>query len=545
MRNLGCNSYLQERGSMGKIIGYPTIKLVGESHLDDKWNVEIGFLSDQKVEKISMHHFDPQLTTCEPIGNYFYHRFAVSVLRANEKTHIPYTIFDKTINLSVPPAFSSPHFTASSCDGTQYSSDEDKVKDKGELWSKIPSIQESNELMVLNGDQLYCDGIWKEPLFAAWWELPKMEKLHTPFTPKMEEQALNFYLNKYIEKFEKVGFGKETAEKATIMIWDDHDIVDGWGSYTEEFQNCPVLQGIFKVAKQCFSLFQQPLKTENDAFFSKDDYSALHVFNGFAIASLDTRSNRTLEKIVSETTYEALFEKLEMYSGHIQHLVVALSIPILYQDLTVGDTLIELGNEIGQNLKGIMKHFPGTELYKFFYDSPEGKINLTDDGMDHWNHENHKAEAIEFTGRLVNFARAHNIRVHFISGDVHLGTMRKGKSKEKIPFANDPAGMIQFTSSPSYNVPAPLVMKVALSLANANSQSLGEAIKEVPCKWEKDGQAEEFFLKRNIASFSFAEDGSLLAKLHVELDDGTMEEWTKTVPKLSPELVQQKFCVLL
>ena len=29
-----------------------------------------------------------------------------------------------------------------------------------------------------------------------------------------------------------------------MQIWDDHDIWDGWGSYPDRMQNCPVFQGM-------------------------------------------------------------------------------------------------------------------------------------------------------------------------------------------------------------------------------------------------------------------------------------------------------------
>ena len=41
------------------------------------------------------------------------------------------------------------------------------------------------------------------------------------------------------------------------MTWDDHDIFDGWGSYPDGLQNCPVFQGCYQAAKRFYLLFQQ------------------------------------------------------------------------------------------------------------------------------------------------------------------------------------------------------------------------------------------------------------------------------------------------
>lgn len=39
-----------------------------------------------------------------------------------------------------------------------------------------------------------------------------------------------------------------------MNLWDDHDIWDGWGSYPEHLQNCPVFQGRLDQSMICFCL---------------------------------------------------------------------------------------------------------------------------------------------------------------------------------------------------------------------------------------------------------------------------------------------------
>lgn len=46
------------------------------------------------------------------------------------------------------------------------------------------------------------------------------------------------------------------------MTWDDHDIFDGWGSYPDTLQNCPVFQGCYQAAKRFYLLFQQHTTAE-------------------------------------------------------------------------------------------------------------------------------------------------------------------------------------------------------------------------------------------------------------------------------------------
>lgn len=44
-----------------------------------------------------------------------------------------------------------------------------------------------------------------------------------------------------------------------MNIWDDHDIIDGFGSYVNEFMKCDVFKGIGGVAHKYYMLFQHHL----------------------------------------------------------------------------------------------------------------------------------------------------------------------------------------------------------------------------------------------------------------------------------------------
>ena len=49
------------------------------------------------------------------------------------------------------------------------------------------------------------------------------------------------------------------AHTPSYMMWDDHDIIDGWGSHSAELHHSPVFQGLFQVAKAAFELFQRQM----------------------------------------------------------------------------------------------------------------------------------------------------------------------------------------------------------------------------------------------------------------------------------------------
>jgi len=51
-------------------------------------------------------------------------------------------------------------------------------------------------------------------------------------------------------------FGVANAQIPMVNIWDDHDIIDGFGSYPHHFNCCPVFAGLGAVAFKYYMLFQ-------------------------------------------------------------------------------------------------------------------------------------------------------------------------------------------------------------------------------------------------------------------------------------------------
>ena len=51
-------------------------------------------------------------------------------------------------------------------------------------------------------------------------------------------------------------FGVANSQIPMVNIWDDHDIIDGFGSYPHHFNSCPVFTGLGAVAFKYYMLFQ-------------------------------------------------------------------------------------------------------------------------------------------------------------------------------------------------------------------------------------------------------------------------------------------------
>ena len=61
-------------------------------------------------------------------------------------------------------------------------------------------------------------------------------------------------------------FGVANSQIPMVNIWDDHDIIDGFGSYPSHFNGCPVFSGLGRIAQKHYLLFQHHTRVyENES----------------------------------------------------------------------------------------------------------------------------------------------------------------------------------------------------------------------------------------------------------------------------------------
>lgn len=124
---------------------------------------------------------------------------------------------------------------------------------------------------------------------------------------------------------------------------DDHDIFDGFGSYPNHLQASNVFQGIGKVAIEFYLIFQH--HTTQQWLSQHPDPTDLVSATGCgwsfikyfgpttAILGLDTRSERDKHRIMSQQSYDLMFNNLRMILPTVSHCVVMLAVPIVYPRL--------------------------------------------------------------------------------------------------------------------------------------------------------------------------------------------------------------------
>ena len=315
---------------------------------------------------------------------------------------------------TVPARMGDPRFAYASCNGFSSPAAMRGVDDKNAMWLDLSQHHEGAQdehheqeeeakfhLLLMGGDQLYADSIWEVvPSLKRWSERSGKRRWDARFTAEMQRQVERFYFDLYCERWAQAEPAAVFARIPTVMMWDDHDIFDGWGSYPEHRQNSPVYNGIFKIAREHFSLFQLRADPSGQpAGMLGGGYNSVHNLGKVAIAVLDLRSERSPQQVMSQASWNAVTNALEgINSGgsDCKHLLVMSSIPVVYLDLAALETSFSW--------------IPGQQ-------------ELEDDLLDHWRAGPHRAERLRLIHRLLRFAEKKKCRVTILSGDVHVGAL--------------------------------------------------------------------------------------------------------------------------
>jgi len=370
--------------------------------------------------------------------------------------------------------------------------------------------------MIGGGDQIYNDGVKVNGPLKPWVNIGNPHKRrHYPFDNKMRAECDQYYYDNYVRWYSTEPFATANAAIPQVNIWDDHDIIDGFGSYTDGFMKCAVFRGIGGVSFKYYCLFQHhtappvstyttdapetmsanhkgtasadPRQTENTYVYKRtaDDPSwivgktpgpyveersrSLYMRLGKRIAfcGLDARTERTRHQVNYPETYDLIFERLEREftaaHGAITHLIILLGVPIAYPRLAWLENI--LSSPLIAPLRLLHKRFgiAGTLFNQF-----DGSVEMLDDLDDHYTARQHKDERRELILRLQKLAQQHAIRVTIVSGDVHLAAVGRFYSNRAhdTPAENDPRYMPNIISSAITNKPPPKAVANLLARRN-------------------------------------------------------------------------------
>ncbi|KAL7810561.1 hypothetical protein V8C44DRAFT_332535 [Trichoderma aethiopicum] len=403
-----------------------------------------------------------------------------------------------------------------SCNGFSVGTDEEAWSGPA-LWNDVMRKHAARPLhvMVGGGDQIYNDGIRVNGPLRNWTEIsnPKKRQEYS-FPEKLRAECDEYYLQNYLRWYNTEPFSTANGQIAQINIWDDHDIIDGFGSYVHKFMQCDVFRGIGGIAHKYYMLFQHhlppPASTYTSDFADNDvdgtqgidpnqlidtyvappkfdsqyivgskpgPYVAEHSINIYtrlgariALLGIDARTERTRHQVNYPETYDLIFQRAReeltaaARSGQpIKHLILLLGIPIAYPRLTWLENILR--SPLIGPVKLLNRRFG---LGGGFFNHFDGSVDLLDDLDDHYTAKTHKVERAQLVVELQKLSAEFSVRTTILGGDVHLAALGRFYSNPKlnVPVEEDSRYMVNVVSSAIVNKPPP--QAVANLLARRN-----------------------------------------------------------------------------
>lgn len=381
-----------------------------------------------------------------------------------------------------------------------------KLLDKEQLWHEKRIHDKGLQrfhLMLMGGDQIYFDSIWEDiKALRQWVGLPRQAQLDFKVTKPLERAIEAYYFDLYKQRWlpterqpwssakATLDAGAAMASMPTIMMWDDHDIFDGWGSYSSEMQTSPLFRTLFRHARRAFWVFQTQhaledlpeLEDTTPAGFSHQDpllkpivwsqvlandplalplldaqpgFTSAYTIGPVAIVAADLRTERSRAQVMGADTWS----QIKNWTGNLesgkagaqpksacQHLLFMSSVPVVHPKLPLAELLMD---QFGQD------HVTDSNA---------------DDLKDHWSHDDHEGERKRLLEVLSDLAREKSIRVSLVSGDVHVAAWGTAYRKD-LPASETWSQIHQFTSSAVVHPSLMGVMeRLFLSWLNSNAK---------------------------------------------------------------------------
>lgn len=462
-----------------------------------------------------------------------------------------------------------------SCNGFSLSTPTENFP--GSLWDDVLKKHDDKAFHVMlgGGDQLYNDALTThlpEILTRRNQKMPRFvaEGNRKDLSAAQRMDIDCFYLRSYILWYGK-GYWKGTngdtlqsswvealARIPSLNIYDDHDIIDGFGSYKGRTQRDPLFMRIGECAYKYYLLFQLNVSPKSGDPKRKDSSwvtsgkpgpyiqsPALSIWarlgKGAAFFGLDCRTERTRRTVCDKSSYDVMFNRIReetQKDRDIRHIYLMLGVPIAYPRLVWAEHLMESifvepfkwMAKKGIILKGLVNEF-------------DGQIELLDDLNDHWCAGPHKRERNEFIRRLQSLAKENSLRITILSGDVHLAACGQFMThgRDATDKAKDFRYMVCPISSAIVNAPPPSLLADFLNKRNKNHYLGLHTVENLVPLFSTDTDGSErnnthLLARRNYCILEPVEDDAISMSLCVEKDNAQNTGETKPYSMVIPSL---------
>jgi hypothetical protein len=355
---------------------------------------------------------------------------------------------------------------------------------RGAMWRRLGALVANGEvdLLVHAGDQIYGDG---DPV--GW---------------DPTEGRTVAYRRHYVNTWSHPDVAPVLASCPNLMMWDDHEIYDGWGSNDGDVTVSA--RARFEAAEQAYREFQDSLNPPDRL---SPGFGWVAKYGDLAILAVDARSFRNWASgtMMGSQQLDALELRLnELAQLGPKHLMVVVGTPVVYVPLIAALKLAEVF-------------------------SPSN----VDDIRDGWTATNNRTECRRFLTSLMNFGGASpNTQITIVAGDIHVGSL--GTIRTTLGFGPNQAHprIYQVTSS-GISRPAPTgaeAFMISLITSGGSQPLFDQQITGALVK--VNGSDHPFCVPhRNFAILdpsdgqgSWDAQGDLVVRFHVELGENEILE---------------------
>lgn len=467
----------------------------------------------------------------------------------------------------VPGAQENFRWAAHSCNGFSDGAPEDEWNGSDPLWNDMLAehAKQPFHMCMGGGDQIYCDKIAKEKEIQGKFSLDNKHVDHSPVTEPIAVAIDRYFFFNYKTWFTKPAFAKAAARIPMVNMLDDHDLIDGFGTYPDELMNSPVFNRIGSRGYFYYLLFQQFMNDEVDGVSNNDtSHPNPTIFRSMVIGGpgvyipfpthsllvrmgpkqymllVDCRAQRKVEQICAPDTYQRCFDAVRNLPPGVEHLIVQLGVPLAYPRMVFLERFLSNPyNPVVRMLKWMM---PG------FTNNFNGQVELLDDLNDHWCAKPHKKERNWLVAETQKLALAKRLRITFISGDVHAGACGLFYSSRKAKPEADHRYSVALITSAITNAPPPAAVITLLNLLarKKHRTMMRQHTREISLPlFEYNLEGHKHHDKyvvgaRNWCAASLDETDSLVMDLHVEKVKGGGETKVYTVKAPPPRYEQNE-----
>ncbi|KAB8236215.1 uncharacterized protein BDW43DRAFT_250535 [Aspergillus alliaceus] len=344
----------------------------------------------------------------------------------------------------VPARGQSMNIMYHTCNGFSPGVDSNKLCGPDPLWRDVLNEHQTRpfHLMIGGGDQIFNDKITAEsPYFQEWVKIKDVhEKYDAPLHMEFKAELENAFLEHYSRWFSQGLYSLANSQIPMVNIWNDHEILEGFGSYPHEFMSTPVISGLGNIAFKYYLLFQHhsvPEETDADEpswmlgaypgpyINQRSRHLFMSLGGGVALLGLDCRTERMNDEILSEQTCDIIWDRChsEIVRGETKHLLVLLSIPIAYPRVAMVKNILNSRKSLGK-----------AGLFGGFVNKSGSKVEIFDD---HWTAKHHKSERKYLIEDLQDLAADKSVRITILSGDVHLAAIGEFYSNPRLNLPKD------------------------------------------------------------------------------------------------------------